>query len=113
MYKFGTRYFNPANADWIQWDPKTGSLQNPMSENPYLYIGDDPVNGVDPSGQWSLYDVGAGCVTGVLDLYDVAEPFVLYTAAYVAVPGVDVGTALVAGTSCVAGGIIGGFFGDF
>lgn len=31
-----------------------GSLGNPDSLNPYLYVGDNPVNGTDPSGRFTF-----------------------------------------------------------
>ncbi len=39
---------------WTQQDPAASSLGNPDSLNRYVYVGDDPVNQVDPSGTFSL-----------------------------------------------------------
>lgn len=44
-------------ARWTQTDPKAGKLTMPTSMNPYLYVGDDPVNGTDPTGQFSSIEV--------------------------------------------------------
>jgi len=54
LVKFGTRYYNPALGRWTQQDPAASSLGNPDSLNRYVYVGDDPVNQVDPSGTFSL-----------------------------------------------------------
>jgi RHS repeat-associated protein len=49
--KFGTRYYQPGVARWTQHDPERGQLTNPLSLNPYLYVGCNPVNATDPSGR--------------------------------------------------------------
>jgi len=51
LYKYGTRYYNPGFGRWSQQDRLWGSLDNPTSLNRYLYVSDDPVNLVDPSGK--------------------------------------------------------------
>lgn len=59
LYRFGERYYNPADGRWTQLDP---SGQDPG----YIFAADDPVNIVDPSGTSSLskflkaYAVGCG-----------------------------------------------------
>jgi RHS repeat-associated protein len=50
LYKFGIRYYNAATGRWTQRDPVGGSLLEMVKVNPYVYVGDDPVNEVDPSG---------------------------------------------------------------
>jgi RHS repeat-associated protein len=50
LYKFGQRYYNPTTSRWTQQD----TLDNPLTLegwNHYDYAGDDPINGVDPTGQ--------------------------------------------------------------
>ncbi len=54
LYKFGTRYYDPALGRWSQQDPKRGKLSDPMTLNRYLYVSDDPVNFTDPSGKDAL-----------------------------------------------------------
>ena len=46
--KFGQRYYDPSIARWTQTDPidAVGIQQG----NRYLYVGNDPLNAVDPSG---------------------------------------------------------------
>ena len=49
--KFGTRYYDPNVMRWTQRDPVMGSLANPMSLNPYGYVGGNPVAFTDLSGR--------------------------------------------------------------
>jgi RHS repeat-associated protein len=63
LYKFGTRYYHPGFGRWSQQDPLRGQLNDPTSLNRYLYVGDDPVNFTDPSGNGK--DV-LGCVEAIL-----------------------------------------------
>jgi RHS repeat-associated protein len=45
----GQRYYDSSIGRWTQQDPLV-SLVDPMQWNRYVYVGDDPVNYVDPSG---------------------------------------------------------------
>lgn len=63
MLKYGTRYYMPNLMRWTQPDPVMGNPANPMSLNPYTYVGCDPVNAVDPSGRQYL-----GCALSSLGL---------------------------------------------
>jgi RHS repeat-associated protein len=60
LIQFGTRYYNPSVGLFTQEDP---SGQNAG----YLYVGDSPVNGVDPSGTITCpsWLPGCGVVTDV------------------------------------------------
>lgn len=49
-YDFGARMYDPAAMTWWAQDP---ALQY---ENPYAYCGNDPVNYIDPDGNWSLFN---------------------------------------------------------
>ncbi len=51
LVKFGARYYDPNVGRWTQCD---GSSSAPA--NKYVYAGDDPVNGADPSGKCWLTD---------------------------------------------------------
>lgn len=42
VYHFGQRYYDPTNGRWTQLDPIGGG---------HLFVGDDPINGADPSGE--------------------------------------------------------------
>jgi RHS repeat-associated protein len=58
--QFGTRYYNPAVGLFTQEDPSNQSAG-------YIYAGDNPVNGMDPSGEITCpsYIPGCGVVTDV------------------------------------------------
>jgi RHS repeat-associated protein len=43
------RYFDPSTGQFLSVDPLVD-----QTGQPYAYTGDDPVNGVDPLGLWSL-----------------------------------------------------------
>jgi RHS repeat-associated protein len=47
LVQFGTRYYNPSIGLFTQEDPSGQSAG-------YLYVGDNPVNGTDPSGMFCL-----------------------------------------------------------
>jgi len=49
------RYLSPLNGRFLTADCVAGSLLDPPSLHRYLYVGGDPVNRVDPSGQfWEM-----------------------------------------------------------
>ncbi len=53
LYHYGQRYYNPTTGRWTQQDSLNAPL-DPTNGNRYAYTGDDPINGVDPSGRGSL-----------------------------------------------------------
>jgi RHS repeat-associated protein len=55
LYKFGTRYDDPTLGRWTQQDPVGGSLGDLNAANRYTYAGDDPINMVDPSGNFQIF----------------------------------------------------------
>jgi RHS repeat-associated protein len=76
MLKYGTRYYQPDLMRWTQTDPVAGQPENPMTLNPYTYVGANPANAVDPSGLslegdlsrliGSILGSGVGATTGGL-----------------------------------------------
>jgi len=44
------RYYDPEAGRFIMKDPVEGSLGNPITQNPYIYCANDPVNKIDPGG---------------------------------------------------------------
>jgi RHS repeat-associated protein len=68
------RYYDPATGRFISRDPMRGTLTNPITQNPYIYAGDNPTAYVDPSGQQAeeiieeglplLEKVADGCAEG-------------------------------------------------
>jgi RHS repeat-associated protein len=83
MLKFGTRYYIPQLARWTQVDPKSGQPNNPVTLNPYGYVGGNPVNETDPTGRDFWDDVG--------DFFDDIDP-----------EDVILAGAVVAGTAAIA-----------
>lgn len=52
LTKFGTRYQDPNLMRWTQTDPIAGQPSQPMTLNPYNYVGCNPTNHTDKSGRW-------------------------------------------------------------
>jgi RHS repeat-associated protein len=48
------RYHSARLGRFMSGDPVGGILSSPQSHNRYAYVGDDPINHVDPLGLWSL-----------------------------------------------------------
>jgi RHS repeat-associated protein len=44
------RYYNPYLNQFQSRDPFPGYPTRPVSQHPYIYVSDNPVNGVDPGG---------------------------------------------------------------
>ncbi len=53
LYHNGLRWYDPKTARWTSADAldQPGDLQD---ANPYLYVGSDPINYIDPLGTWSM-----------------------------------------------------------
>jgi len=53
------RYYNPNTGTFLTKDPFPGVVQNPITLHPYLYTGNNPINRVDPSGEYfdSVIDI--------------------------------------------------------
>ena len=51
LVKFGTRYYAPQLATWTQRDSEEGAALNPLTQNAYLYAGQDPSGKTDESGR--------------------------------------------------------------
>lgn len=67
MLKFGARYYMPNLSRWTQIDPKPGKPQQPITMNPYLYAGCNPVDRTDPRGRdWDDFLEGASKVASVV-----------------------------------------------
>ena len=54
MYYLRARYYDPLNGRFNQTDPFAGSPQDPQSLHKYLYAHANPVNGIDPSGNYLI-----------------------------------------------------------
>ena len=54
LYYCWNRYYAPELARFLTRDIYPGELSDPVTMNPYLYCGGDPVNAVDPSGMTTI-----------------------------------------------------------
>jgi RHS repeat-associated protein len=107
------RYYDPSTAQFISRDPAVA-----MTRHPYAYVGDNPLNGTDPSGLCDWWDVGchvnevhqwASQNTAVLEstaqLADTASEVmsgVAYACGIGAVVFSETGVGAVAGGACAA-----------
>jgi RHS repeat-associated protein len=58
------RYYDPSSGRFNRLDPFFGNMSDPLSLHKYLYTHADPVNGIDPSVQFSVGSVGIGMAIG-------------------------------------------------
>jgi RHS repeat-associated protein len=54
MYYDRDRYYNPQNGRFNAVDSWTGNTQDPQSLHKYLYVHNNPINAIDPSGKMAL-----------------------------------------------------------
>jgi len=60
LVHFARRYYDPATATWTQPDPLE-QIADLSQANRYLYVGSDPTNFVDPTGQCKLLGIVDPC----------------------------------------------------
>jgi RHS repeat-associated protein len=58
------RWYDPASGRFHTRDPYQGTFDDPMSQQGYLYAHADPVNNIDPSGNFSLFELTATQLLG-------------------------------------------------
>src|SRR2546425_401457 len=51
LYNLRARYYNDVTGRFVTRDPIEGAPCSPLTNNPYIYGNDDPVDHVDPLGQ--------------------------------------------------------------
>ncbi len=54
LYYLRARYMDPATGTFLSMDPYDGNIFRPQTLHKYIYANNDPVNMIDPSGQFSL-----------------------------------------------------------
>ena len=64
LYYLKARYYDQDTARFISRDPDGGDKDNPLNQNAYAYANGDPVNNVDPDGQWAFL-IGAAINIGI------------------------------------------------
>ncbi|MBI4743529.1 MAG: RHS repeat-associated core domain-containing protein [Actinobacteria bacterium] len=67
LYYFGARYYDSETGRFITKDPDGGDVKNPLTLNPYVYASDNPVNLVDPTGEYGLELAGTGLAVTQFD----------------------------------------------
>ncbi|MDR0610387.1 MAG: hypothetical protein LBG58_09780 [Planctomycetaceae bacterium] len=55
------RYYDPVTGIFNRLDPFFGNQYDPLSLHNYLYAHLDPINGIDPTGKWTVM----GCVSAI------------------------------------------------
>jgi len=66
MFYMKARWYDPGAGRFMSVDPLVRDATNPQSMNPYSYTENNPVNGIDPTGQagidtvWTKHDRGPG-----------------------------------------------------
>lgn len=53
LYYLQQRYYNPEIGRFLTLDPVLGDKKNPITQNGYAYADNNPVNLVDPDGEWA------------------------------------------------------------
>ena len=59
LIRYGARWYNPTTGTWLEPDTLNAPL-DPANANRYAYVGDDPINGVDPTGLVDCDVIGGG-----------------------------------------------------
>jgi RHS repeat-associated protein len=72
MYYNRARWYNPYNGRFNRTDPFAGNTQDPQSLHKYAYVHNNPVNGIDPTGMFSIGNVMTtvaiiGVLTGIFN----------------------------------------------
>ncbi|WP_343244971.1 RHS repeat-associated core domain-containing protein [Streptomyces sp. SID14478] len=108
LYKMGARYYDPQLGRFSQPDPSG------KESNLYSYAAGDPVNRIDPSGNWSVEGAmkgmldGAGKVTGIYSLGKAAVAAQDGDWGQVAAIAAGEAVSFMAEDACVAGAALAG-----
>ncbi|MFA5555058.1 MAG: RHS repeat-associated core domain-containing protein [Phycisphaerae bacterium] len=63
LYNLRARDYDPFNGRFYQLDPYAGNLHDPQSLHKYLYCHANPINGIDPSGEFSVgFTIGVAVI---------------------------------------------------
>jgi RHS repeat-associated protein len=64
LYDFSARSYDPSLGAFTSFDSVSGSAQNPLTLNRYLYANANPATLVDPDGHCAREDNWSGCESG-------------------------------------------------
>lgn len=87
------RYYDPMLGRFITVDPYLGRMGEPVTQNRYIYVRNNPFLYTDPTGNFGVFGCGVGFFTG---LYDASEAGLGAFDSFV-----------VGGVGCVFGGLTG------
>jgi RHS repeat-associated protein len=65
LYSLRERYYNPADGRFLSRDTASPDLTNPLEIDRYLYVADNPINSVDPTGLYFVGDYTANNTTKI------------------------------------------------
>jgi RHS repeat-associated protein len=86
------RWTDPGTGRFLATDPHPGDAYDPASLHKYLYAGGDPLNRLDPTGQFSLPELSLGLlIRSVLQTLAISVPLRAYRAAQELKAGNDLG----------------------
>jgi RHS repeat-associated protein len=66
QYYLRARYYNQNNGTFNRVDPYVGNMQDPQSLHKYLYVHNNPVNAIDPTGEFAIVRVAVGVSIGMI-----------------------------------------------
>jgi len=107
QYYLRARYYNPSNGRFNRMDPFAGNDQDPQSLHKYTYCHANPVNNIDPTGQFTLAGMTiANSIRSIMAnlQFDVGG-YAMY-AAESASAGVSVNQALLYAAAFAVGGFL-------
>ncbi|AZR73484.1 hypothetical protein BBF96_08865 [Anoxybacter fermentans] len=71
LYYYGARYYDPETGRFITEDVYRGNLINPLSQNLYIYVLQNPLKYVDPLGYMANLTAGTGGITSKITDEDI------------------------------------------
>ncbi len=75
QYYLRDRYYSQGVGRFTRADKWEGNFNDPLSLNKYLYTHGNPINAIDPSGQFSVQEVGATiAISGILSTLSYVFP---------------------------------------
>jgi len=109
LYYCWNRYYAPELARFLTRDIYPGELSDPVTMNPYLYCGGDPVNYVDPSGLWNVTNTALvlNSVAAVAGTVALAATIATVTTGWTGVGAVAGGTIALWATGIAAAATLG------
>jgi len=102
LIRYGARWYDPTTGTWTQQDTLNAPL-DPANANRYTYVGDDPINRIDPTGASCLGSSfllgGSLLLSGVADVAAFASGGLAIVGA-VGAGGVAIGAGIDFGQQC-------------